>query len=81
MSNHEKLKQLVMDVFLIDESRYSLEMSREEVDTWDSLGLVSLAIGIEETFSYHLSQEEALSIKKVQDIVDILATKGISFDA
>lgn len=80
MSNHQKLKELLLDVFLIDESEYSLEMSQEDVDTWDSLGLVSMAVGVEETFGYHFSQEEALSIKKVQDIVDILTTKGIPFD-
>ena len=80
MTNHQKLRELLMDVFLIDESEYSLEMSQENVDTWDSLGLVSMAVGVEETFGYHFSQEEALSIKKVQDIVDTLTTKGISFD-
>ena len=68
-----------MDVFLIDESEYSLEMAQEDVDTWDSLGLVSMAVGVEETFGYHFSQEEALSINTVQDIVDLLTTKGISF--
>lgn len=80
MSNHQKLKELLTDVFLIDESEYSLEMSREDVDTWDSLGLVAMAVGIEETFGYHFSQQEALSISKVQDIVDILMSKGITFD-
>jgi acyl carrier protein len=80
MNNHQKLKGLLLDVLLIEESEYSLEMSREDVDTWDSLGLVSMAVGIDETFGYHFSQEEALSIKKVQDIVDILESKGIRFD-
>ena len=80
MDNHQKLKELLMDVFLIEESEYSLEMSQADVDTWDSLGLVSMAVGVEETFGYHFSQQEALSIKRVQDIVDILSSKGISFD-
>ena len=80
MDNHQKLKELLVDVFLIDESEYSLEMSQEDVDTWDSLGLVSMAVGVEETFGYHFSQQEALSIRKVQDIVDILTEKGIPFD-
>ena len=69
-----------MDVFLIDESEYSLEMSRDDIETWDSMGLVAMAVGIEETFGYHFAQEEALAIRKVQDIVDILTSEGISFD-
>lgn len=80
MSNNQQLKELLLDVFLIGESEYSLGMSQEDVETWDSMGLVAMAVGVEETFGYHLSQEEALSIKKFQDIVDILRTKGISFD-
>ena len=80
MSNHLKLKDLLMDVFLISESEYSLEMSQDDVETWDSMGLVAMAVGIEETFGYHFSQEEALSIKNFQDIVDILTSKGVSFD-
>ena len=80
MSNHQELKELLMDVFLISESEYSLGRSQKDVETWDSMGLVAMAVGIEETFGYHFSQEEALSIKKFQDIVDILRTKGISFD-
>lgn len=80
MSNSEKLKQLLMDVFLIDPSEYSLGLSQDEIETWDSMGLVAMAVGIEETFGYHLTQDEALSIKKFQDIVDILSSRGISFN-
>ena len=80
MNNHEKLKALLMDVFLIEESEYSLDMAQADVDTWDSLGLVSMAVGVEETFGYHFTQAEALSIKSVRDIVRILTSKGISFD-
>ena len=69
-----------MDVFLIDESEYGLEMSQDDIETWDSMGLVAMAVGVEETFGYHFSQEEALSIRKFQDIVDILTSKGIPFD-
>ncbi|MDH3275720.1 MAG: acyl carrier protein [Gammaproteobacteria bacterium] len=80
MNNHQKLKDLLLDVFLIGESEYSLEISQEDIETWDSMGLVAMAVGIEETFGHHLTQEEALSIRKFQDIVDILSTKGMSFD-
>jgi len=80
MTNHEKLRDLLMDVFLIEESEYSLELSQDDVETWDSMGLVAMAVGIEETFGYHFSQEEALSIKKFRDTVDILTSNGIPFD-
>jgi acyl carrier protein len=53
---------------------------REDVNSWDSLAVVALAVGIEETFGYHLRPDEAVAIKGVQDIISVLESKGISFD-
>ena len=50
MTNREKLKELLMDVFLIDSSEFRFDMVREEIESWDSLGVVSMAVGIQETF-------------------------------
>lgn len=80
MNNREKLKELMLDVFLLDPSEFSFDLKREDVDTWDSLGVVSMAVGVQETFGYHFTPEEAIGIRGVQDIMDILKTKGISFD-
>ena len=80
MNNHEKLKDLLLDIFLLDDDEYRLDLAREAVETWDSLAVVSVAVGVKETFGYHFTPEEATSVQKVQDIIDILETKGISFD-
>jgi acyl carrier protein len=81
MENREKLRRLVMDVFLLDPSEFRFDLRREEVLTWDSLGVVSLAVGVQETFGYHFTPEEATGIKSIQDIVDLLTARGIRFDA
>ena len=80
MNKNQQLKELLMDVFLIDESEYSLELTQDDIETWDSMGLVAMGVGIEETFGYHLTQAEALSVRKFQDVVDILTSNGIAFD-
>ena len=80
MTNREKLKDLLMDVFLIDPSDFRFDMMREEIESWDSLGVVSMALGIQETFGYHMKPEEAVAIKGFQQIVELLTTKGIKFD-
>ncbi|WP_304511583.1 hypothetical protein [Desulfobacula sp.] len=80
MTNVEKLKQLVIDVFLLDDNEFSLEMMRDDIETWDSLGIVSMAVGIQEVFGYHFTPEEAVAIRGVQDIIKVLEAKGISFD-
>jgi acyl carrier protein len=80
MTNHEKLKILIIDTFLLEPSEYRLDLSRGEVETWDSLGVISMAVGVNETFGYHFTPDEANGIQKVSDIVGILKSKGIAFN-
>lgn len=80
MTNREKLQELIIDILLIDDDEFSFDLKRDDVATWDSMAVVSVAVGCHETFGYHFTPEEATSINQVSDIIDILETKGISFD-
>ena len=80
MGNREKVKNLMVDVFLLDAAEFRFDLKRSEVETWDSMGVVALAVGIQETFGHHLSPEEATAIAGVQDVIDILRKKGIAFE-
>jgi acyl carrier protein len=77
VSNGDKLRQLVIDVLLLDDDEYRIDLTREDVETWDSLGVVSIAVGIDEVFGYHPTPEEATGIHSVTDIIDLLVSKGI----
>lgn len=79
MTNNEKLQKLIEDVFLLDASEFRFDLTRSEVETWDSFGVVSMAVGVQQTFGYHFTPEEAVSIQGVQDIIRILTGKGIAF--
>jgi len=80
MTNTEKLIDLVVDVFLIDPREFHLDLRREQIETWDSLGVVSLAVGVQETFGHHFTQDEAMGITGIRDIIKVLQARGISFD-
>lgn len=80
MSNREKLKELLLDIFLLDDDEFNFDLKRSDVETWDSMAVVSVAVGVRETFGYHFTPEEANGINGVQDIINILETKDISFD-
>jgi acyl carrier protein len=69
-----------MDIFILEEADFRFDLKREEIMTWDSLGTVSMAVGVQETFGYHFTPEEALGVTGVQDIIRILESKGISFN-
>lgn len=80
MTNRQKLKQLLLDVFLLTEEEFSFDLRKDQVDTWDSLGVVSLAVGVQETFGYHFTPEEATGVSSVADVMRILAEHGIRFE-
>jgi len=80
MCNKEKLKQLFIDVFLLEPEEFHFGLKREDVETWDSFGIVAMATGIEEIFGLKLKPEEAIAIKGVSDIIKILESKGVSFN-
>jgi acyl carrier protein len=80
MNNKEKLQTLIQDVFLLDPAEFRFDLKRDEVETWDSFGVVSMAVGVHEAFGYHFTPEEAASITGVEDIMKILTSKRISFE-
>ena len=79
MTNRDKLKQLVIDVFILSESQFNFELKRDEVPNWDSLGTISLAVGVQETFGYHFTPDEAIGISSVRELIITLESKGVSF--
>ncbi len=80
MTNRARLRELLLDVFLLDPAEFRFDLERTEIDSWDSLGTVSLALGIEEVFGYHLTPAEATGLASVEDIVAVLSRRGIDFE-
>jgi acyl carrier protein len=79
MTNREKLQDLLQDILLLDPSEFRFDLRRDEVETWDSMSVVAIAVGVDETFGYHMSPDEAMRVAGVADIMNILEEKGISF--
>jgi acyl carrier protein len=80
VSNRARLKQLLLDVFLLDPGEFRFDLKRSEIESWDSLGTVSLALGIEEVFGYHLTPAEATGLASVADIITVLSRRGIDLE-
>ena len=79
MTNREKLQDLLQDILLLDPSEFRFDLARDEVETWDSMSVVAVAVGVHETFGYHMSPDEAMRVAGVADIISILEQQGISF--
>ncbi|HYB96123.1 MAG TPA: acyl carrier protein [Vicinamibacterales bacterium] len=80
MTNKDRLRALLQDVFLLTDGEFRFDLKREDVDTWDSFGVVSLAVGVQQTFGYHFTPEEASGLTGVADIIAVLESHGIRFD-
>ena len=81
MTHLETLTQLLADIFLLDPAEVRMDMTRSDLPTWDSLAVVSIAVGVHQTFGYHFTPSEANGIQKFQDILDLLKTKGVWHEA
>jgi acyl carrier protein len=79
MENRQKLRDLLMEVLLLTDEEFSFDLKREQVETWDSLAVVAIAAGIDETFGYHFTPDEAVGLTGVRDIITILEREGIRF--
>ncbi|WP_171097575.1 MULTISPECIES: hypothetical protein [unclassified Ruegeria] len=80
MTNLEKLQDLLEDVLLLEDGQFSLDLTRDGVETWDSMATVAVAIGVEEVFGHHPTEEEAIALASVTDIITFLKAKGVAFD-
>lgn len=80
MTAREKLDDLLMEIFLVNKSELSKELRRDDLDTWDSLSTISLAVGLEEVFGYHMTPKEAMGLDSVRDIVWLLRARGIELE-
>jgi len=54
----------------------SSQTRREDVEAWDSLGVLTLMAGLDSDFSISLTDEEIEGVRTVGDILDVLRDRG-----
>ncbi len=79
--NRDRLREIVIDSLLLDPGEFRPDLTRDQVETWDSLGAVALAAAVEDTFRVHLTPQEADGIRSVPDLVAALTARGVDLDA
>jgi acyl carrier protein len=78
--NDLKLRNLLVEILLIDDDQYRDENGPDAIETWDSLAMVRIAIGIEESFGYGMTPDEIVSLDSIGNIKAILRSHDIRFD-
>lgn len=78
-TNEKRLRDIIVDVLILDEGQYGDGLGPFEVPTWDSLAMVEISAAISREFECELPPEETVVVESVADIKDILRTKGFDF--
>ena len=77
----DKILNIISNIFEIDDpSIIDMEMTPDEIESWDSLSQLLLINSIEEEFEIVLEIEEIFSIMKIGDIYDVISKKGCDLD-
>ncbi|MEQ8667436.1 MAG: acyl carrier protein [Rhodospirillales bacterium] len=77
--NHQKLLSVVARVFDVGPVGLTDETSQDDIDRWDSFGMINLVNELELSFGVSFDILEIIEFRTVGIIKDSLAEKGISF--
>ena len=73
----KQLKKILSKVLGIGESSITDKTSPENVSSWDSFNTLMIISEIETVFNTKLTIQEAVNVKSVKDIKDILKNHGV----
>ena len=71
----DELREIMIDVFDIDDIAITSGTTAEDVEEWDSLSHVRLLIAVERKFKIKFSNSEIESLKSVGDLVRVVQAK------
>jgi len=66
----------VADIFESPVEKIRSETKREDIEAWDSLGIMTLMARLDEDFQVLLTDEEIQQMNSVADILDLLRKHG-----
>lgn len=67
----------VAEVFETPLEKIRLETTRDEIDAWDSLGILTLMARLDEDFQVLLTEEEIQQLRSVEDILNLLRKRDV----
>lgn len=70
-----KIKEVMADVFDVDDLDVSEKTSADDIEEWDSLSHIRFIITIERVFKIKFLNEEIAGLKNVGDLATIVGKK------
>ena len=76
LATQDRVRNLMMDVFDIDDLEITTATTAEDVEEWDSLHHIRLIVAIERAFKIRFSNPEVEALKNVGDLVTLIDRKA-----
>ena len=74
---NSKLVKLLSDVFDMKEIEITIDLVKDDIDSWDSLKQMDLVLSIENNYDITLEMEEIVKMSSVKSIVEIIESKNL----
>ncbi|MBD01342.1 MAG: acyl carrier protein [Crocinitomicaceae bacterium] len=74
---NSKLVKLLSDVFEMKEIEITIDLVKDDIDSWDSLKQMDLVLSIENNYDITLEMEEIVKMSSVKSIVEIIESKNL----
>ncbi|MBW8812429.1 MAG: acyl carrier protein [Caulobacterales bacterium] len=70
-----ELREIMIDVFDVDDLEVTPATTAEDVEEWDSLSHVRLVVAVERKFKIKFKNSEIEALKSVGDLVNLIEAK------
>ncbi len=77
MTNIDKLNNIFVDVFGVEQAELNADFRKENVEAWDSIHQLSIVTAMEEAFDILLDPEDIIALDSYQAAKEILEKNGI----
>ena len=68
------------EMFETSASEISVESQQQDIEGWDSMGVLTLMAELDDRFSINLGQDELESIDSIGDLLDVLRNNNVLAD-
>lgn len=78
---NKNLVSVLADVFGVRGDQIVLELTKENLGSWDSLKQMDLVVSLERQFDVALEITDIVKMNSVKNIIDVLTSKGVDLGA
>ncbi|MBQ6587185.1 MAG: acyl carrier protein [Butyrivibrio sp.] len=71
----EKIISILAETFRVNESKITLEIGMEDIDSWDSLTHMEMIANLESEFDFEFTTDEIMKMITVKDVVNVVEEK------